>query len=151
MSRLDKRDVILSFLLVLIGIVGLGAASPLQAGELARMGPGFLPRVISWILVGIGAAVALRAIFRSGAGAVQDPVPWRGLLYVGAGILSFALLVRPGGLILASFFLVVLCCSAELGSRWREKLLLAAGFTVVAALIFVIGLGLPLSLYPALS
>lgn len=152
MVRIGSRDATLALILGSLGALGVWASTPLHPGEIAHMGPGYLPQAVSWIVIALGSAVGLRALVRGNDMSVAvERVPWRGLLFIGAAILGFALVIRPGGLILASALLVLLCCSAELGARWREKAVLVTGFTAAAALIFVIGLGLPLSLYPAWS
>jgi hypothetical protein len=49
--------------------MGMGAAalilgSDLRVGTAARMGPGFVPHAIGWILIALGAAIALKGFAR---------------------------------------------------------------------------------------
>ena len=63
-------------------------------------------------------------------------------------IMLFAALVRPFGLVIATYiaFMVSIMGSSEM--RWIESLVAAAGMTVFCWVLFVILLGLPFQLWP---
>lgn len=154
-NRIISRDVLLAALVASTGVLGLFLASPLPVGETARMGPGYMPHMTSWILIALASLIALRGILAraksENANGETSPIPWRGIVFVSLGIAAFAFLIRPSGLFLASAVAVLLFASAEISSRLREKLVLAGAFAAASVLIFVIGLGLPLGIYPSFS
>lgn len=63
-------------------------------------------------------------------------------------ILSFAVSIRPLGLIVAAFasFMIAVLGSGE--TRWKEAIIVGACLTIGCALLFPYGLGLPLDLFP---
>ena len=63
--------------------------------------------------------------------------------------LAFGYLLAPLGLVASTMALVVLGAMAGNEFRWREVLLLGAGLTAFATLVFVHGLGLLFPLWPA--
>ena len=73
---------------------------------------------------------------------------WRGPLFVSLAILSFALTIRPMGMIFSAMasFLIAACGTAE--TRWVETLIVGTCLTAFCALLFPYALGLPLQLLP---
>jgi putative tricarboxylic transport membrane protein len=63
------------------------------------------------------------------------------------GSLSFGLLVRPAGVLIALLVMVLLGCAASNEIRLREALLTAMGLAVGSILIFVYALGLPMPIF----
>jgi putative tricarboxylic transport membrane protein len=86
----------------------------------------------------------LRSFIRPGT--VIEPFHWRLLLVVTGSTVVFGLLVRGAGLSVAVPVLVLATAAASVYFRWRTALVLAAGLTVLSALLFVKGLGLPIPL-----
>jgi cytochrome c biogenesis protein CcdA len=58
------RDVIAGTLFVLIGVFAVLVARAYPAGSAMRMGPGYFPLVLGWLLIVLGAWVGLRAFRR---------------------------------------------------------------------------------------
>src|SRR5204862_8262873 len=48
------RDLGSSFVMVLIGAAGLYFGAELTMGTAGRMGPGYFPRLLSWLIIAIG-------------------------------------------------------------------------------------------------
>ena len=69
------RDIGAGLLFVAIGAAGLYFGRDLTYGSSARMGPGFFPIILSWLIIGLGVIVGARGF------AVRGPrieaVPWR--------------------------------------------------------------------------
>lgn len=136
-------------LFVAIGVAGLWFGRTQSAGTLLRMGPGWLPRALSILLLALGAVVALTAL-RSTASddeAVERPV-WRPLVLVTVSIVAFGLLLERAGLIAAVLVLVLVACMAEPRRGVVGPIVLAALLAALSWGIFVAGLGMPLSLWP---
>jgi hypothetical protein len=68
--------------------------------------------------------------------AAHAPPEWRAWGYVIAGIVAFMVLGRYGGLVPATFALVLLAALGDKGNSIKAALLLATGITVLAVLVF---------------
>ncbi len=125
----------------------IGRDYPLGSG--ARMGPGYFPAMLGWLLVGIGAAALLRAFLRGGE--PIGAIAWRPLaLVVGATVL-FGLLLRPLGAAPALAVLLGVSALASRHSRADARTLLAfAGLVAFCVLVFIKGLGVPMPILGSL-
>ena len=122
-------------------------------GTPARMGPGFFPFWLGVILVALGASTSVLALrARAGAeGSRLERFHWKELLFVLGAICLFGVLLKPLGMLLAGMLLVV---GASLGSvtfDLRRSILLALFLVTFCALVFVVGLKLPIPLCPAVD
>jgi hypothetical protein len=129
---------------------GFGVAAMLMAqgygmGSASRMGPGFFPTVLGALLLLIGAASLVRSLFT--AGTAIGTISWKGAALVTAGTVLFGVLLRPAGLVPALVVLILVSASASSRFRlqWRAGALMAA-LIAFCALVFVKGLGMPVSL-----
>jgi hypothetical protein len=131
-----------------IGLGGLGLfmSRGLDAGTLAQMGPGFLPRVVCVLLLAVGMAVGLSAL-RAPAHGIEA-VRLRPVAVITIAIVGFAYAATHLGFVLASLWLIVAGAFAEPAVRWREIIPLAVGLTLFGALVFVYGLGVQVPLWP---
>ncbi len=130
----------------LVGGAGLYFGRDLAFGSPARMGPGFFPLILSWLILGVGALTGLRALAIEGP--AVEPPQLRPLLMVCATILAFGLIVERAGLALAAIAVTFLAALARPGVRWRETALLALGLSVFCVLVFVYALSQPMSAFP---
>lgn len=128
------------------GAAGLWLGRDYPVGSALRMGAGYMPRLLCWGLVLLGLAIAIKGAMV--AGERIERWHWRPLLVVSAAVLAFAFLLEPGGLLVATFAIVVIGALGGPEFRLREALILAAGLTLGAVVIFVYGLKLPLPILP---
>ncbi len=121
-------------------------------GTPARMGPGFFPFWLGVILVVLGAAISVTALgARAGAEGRLERFHWKPLFFVLASICLFGVLLKSLGMLAAGMVLIV---GAGLGAHefsLRKSLLLGVFLVVFCALVFVIGLKLPIPLCPDLD
>lgn len=145
-ARGDRPDLLTAALFAVMGGVGLAMSWHLDVGSLAQMGPGFLPRVVCFLLIAVGLAVGLPALRRP----LQhiEPIKWRPVVVITGAIIVFAYAATHLGFVLASLWLIIAGSFADPGGRWRHILLLAAGLTLFGALVFVYGLGVQIPLWP---
>lgn len=134
----------LLFAMLGAGVIVLAGAYP--AGDMRRMGPGWMPEALGWALLTLGGGIALSA-FLSGTGEALPERDTRPLLCLLAGVAAFAALLEPAGLLVAIFACVALARLAERPYRVGETLVLAAFLAALGAGIFVYGLGLPIPLF----
>ena len=117
----------------------------LEAGTLLRMGPGFMPILLSLLLVALGFLVILE---RSPEEEVEErPIPWRGLIFITLAPFLFALTIKGLGLVPA---LLVLIATSSLASRMmglRKLMIVTAVLLSLSILVFHYMLGLPYPLF----
>jgi Tripartite tricarboxylate transporter TctB family len=137
------RDVIAGLIFLAVAVVFLNASLGLQQGRAVEMGPGYLPTLVSGLLlilavVLIGNAIRVRS-------ATFDGLELKEIGLVAAAIVLFGLLIRPAGLITATSAVVVSSFAAS-DVRWKEVILLCIGLCVSTVIVFIKLLKLPLAL-----
>lgn len=134
--------------LLAFGVAGLYLAAPLRLGTAMRMGPGFVPTGLAWLLVGMSLIYIVRGVFT-----VEEESPpwgWRPLAIVLGSIAFFTLAIDRLGLPLAIIGLTLISAAAERGRKWwPESLVLAVGMALFCTLLFVFVLGLSIPLLPS--
>jgi putative tricarboxylic transport membrane protein len=140
------QDFIGGLALMGIALFALWASSDLQGMRGFSFGAGTAPRMFGFLLLGLGAAVALVGILTEGAHLAK--YHWRGPLFVSLAILSFAFTIRPMGMIFAAMTIFVIAACGTSETRWTEMLIVGACLTTFCALLFPYALGLPLQLLP---
>jgi Tripartite tricarboxylate transporter TctB family len=123
---------------LLFGVQALG----LELGTAFRMGPGYFPLVLAGVLILLGLAIVASAVHDRGGEGVGT-LAWRGVLFILTAPIFFGLTVRGLGFVPAIFLTTLIAALASLKMRLHWALLLAAGVTVFATLVFSYGLGLP--------
>lgn len=145
MRHIETRDLIAGGVLAAFGVfVALYAAHHYEVGEPSRMGPGFFPVALGWLLAGLGVVIALMSLRKTVQVLHPPPVSLRALLAIAAAILVFSLLVERLGLVPATVALTFVAVFAERPVRWRRTLLLAGGLSLLSWLVFTVGLGMTL-------
>lgn len=141
------QDLSTGLLFAAIGLGALWIAADYPMGTPQRPGTGVLPFFLSWGLVAIGAALAIKATLTG-----DLPVAawaWRPFLAVTAGTAAFGFLVDDLGLVVATVVSLSLCALGTPETRWREYL----GFLAIMLLIgfgtFIWLLGMPIPTWPA--
>lgn len=146
------RDLGSSFIIVMVGVTGLYFGTELTMGTAGRMGPGYFPRILSWLVIAMGAGIGLMGLNLSGP-PVEAP-KFRPMLFVLISIMLFGYLMNgftifgyeiPGfGLAITAVIVVLVAALARREFKLVESLLLGVGLSVATVLIFVYGLGQPL-------
>ena len=116
-------------------------------GTAARMGPGYFPRLLGFLLVGLGALQCIVG-WRS---RIATPMAfhWRPLLILLVSVGLFIVLTPWVGLIASGLTMVLVSSMASHEFRWKEALVAGVVLGAAAAALFVRGLGLPLPIWPA--
>ena len=145
-SIIRNKDFLGGCLLIAIGAAAAFIARDYNFGTPRQMGPGFLPTTLSFVLMGLGLAIALKAA-RTGE-LLEGTGALRPIIVVLGGVVLFSQTLEPLGLVLSSFILVMVACAAHTPFRFKESLLLSVGLTVGVVVLFAYALGVPFSLWP---
>ena len=132
--------------LVLLGTFALIASAELPGQRGFQFGPGTAPRLFAGILAIIGAAVTVIGAFSDGPRIEKYKI--RGPALVIIGISLFAALIRPFGLVVATYLAFMVSITGSKEMRWIESLIAAAIMTLGCVLLFVYLLNLPFQLWP---
>jgi putative tricarboxylic transport membrane protein len=132
--------------LMMLSTLALIASADLPGQRGFAFGPGTAPRLFAVLLFALALAVTMVGV--SSNGPRIEPYKLRGPLWVLSAIILFAIIIRPVGLIVASFltWMISICGSTEM--RWIESLIAAAAMTVFCVVLFVYLLNLPFQLWP---
>lgn len=144
MKTRDLHDLTGGALMVATGVFFALYGQRYSFGETARMGPGYFPVVLGWVLAGLGTIVVLQAWWRQGTPIV---VQWRNLIWSIASLLVFAIGLQTLGVVTASFAAALLALVPS-AMALRTRLIICAVVTVLTVLIFVVGLQMMLPLWP---
>jgi putative tricarboxylic transport membrane protein len=140
------QDFVGGLALCAVAIFALWASSDLQGMHGFSFGAGTAPRMFAILLLGLGAAVAVVAVVTEGPALAH--YAWRGPLFVMAGILFFALAIRPLGLIVSGLATFLVSALGSHETRWVEAVTVGICLTVGCAFLFPYVLGLPMPLFP---
>ena len=144
LNRFLSKDFLSGLMFIAFGLIAIYFGQKLAQGTAVRMGPGYVPRMLSYVLLGLGGLICVVALV-SGSEPVEKP-KWKPITMVTIGIVCFALLFERAGLIPA---LIVLIFIASLGGE-EFKLTEVIGNMIVLAilctLVFKIGLGMNISI-----
>jgi putative tricarboxylic transport membrane protein len=132
--------------LMMLATLALIASADLPGQRGFAFGPGTAPRLFAILLFGLSLAVTIVGV--TTAGPRIEPYKLRGPLWVLCAILLFAMIIRPVGLIVASFLTWMISILGSTEMRWIESLIAAAAMTVFCVLLFVYLLNLPFQLWP---
>ena len=132
--------------LTLLATFAIVASAELPGQRGFAFGPGTAPRLFAIMLAALGAAITLTGMLSDGGRIEKYKI--RGPALVIIGISLFAALIRPFGLIFATYlaFMVSIMGSKEM--RWIESAIAAAAMTLGCVLLFVYLLNLPFQLWP---
>ena len=144
----SMKDFLAGLLFALMGAAFAAVAATSYAqGTPARMGAGFFPLVLGLVLAAVGLVVMARSLLVAGDGLPR--LHLRPLLSLLLALVLFGLMLRPLGLIVSAAVLVLVGGVSSPDFRLKEGVLLAAGLSVGAVLLFVLALGLPLPIWPS--
>ena len=144
-SQRAIKDILAGLAFAAFGLAFAVAARSYEVGTTLQMGPGYFPLVVGGLLVLLGILIVAKG-FVAGEGGAIGAIPWKAIVLIVAAVLFFGLTVRGLGLVPSLFFTTVLAAFAGQRPGLVMPLLIAAGLTVLSALIFVVVLGLRLRL-----
>lgn len=129
-----------------VGLAAMIIGRDYPMGTAGRMGPAYFPTVLGGLLALIGLAAIVRSFFREGGEPIGKFAIKETILILSA-VLFFAFVVRGAGLVVAVFAIVLISGMASAKFKWKSGILLAAGLTAFAVLVFVKLLGLPIAVF----
>jgi hypothetical protein len=153
----SQRDFFAGLMFAVVGLAFAIGSRNYSIGEGARMGPGYFPQMLGYLLAGLGALI----IFNSFKSPARDGDPigkfaWKPLCYVlGANLLFGVLLgglpsigLPPMGLMVAIFGLTIVASMAGEEFSLKPVLVLSTALAIGSYLAFVMLLKLQFPVWP---
>ena len=148
---LARKDVLAGLLFVGVALFGLWLSRDYPIGTALRMGTGYVPRLLCWILLGLGAIVLVQGL-RDAQGARLSSSgqvsAWRPVVFVAASLAIFGLSIERLGLVVSILLLIGVGAVAARGLRLLETLAAALVLIALSWGIFILGLGLTIPVWP---
>jgi hypothetical protein len=153
LQRIVRRKNVLSGLMFMgVAVIGLWASRNYPVGTALRMSTGYVPRLLCWLLMGLGLIVLVQGLLERDR---DEPAPEGGIIsrlrpvvLVTLALIAFALALESIGLVLSILVLVAIASFATRELRLWETLAAAAGLSALTWAIFILGLGLPIPVWP---
>ncbi len=148
---LARKNVLAGALFVAIALLGLYLSRDYPIGTALRMGTGYVPRLLCWILLGLGVLVlvqGLREIDTERPQSSSAVSAWRPIVFVTASLVIFGLTIERLGLVLSILLLTSVGAAAARGLRPLETVAAALVLVVLSWAIFILGLGLTIPVWP---
>jgi putative tricarboxylic transport membrane protein len=143
---LNPQDYYGGLALVGLALFAFWASSDLPGMRGFSFGPGTAPRLFASVLLAL--AVLITALGLLMEGTELEKYAIRGPLMVTIAILTFAAVIRPVGLVAASFLTFMIASVGSTETRWIEALIAAVALTIFCVFLFVYALNLPFQLWP---
>lgn len=148
---LARKNVLAGLMFGGVGALGLWVSRDYPVGTALRMGTGYIPRLLCWILIGLGAAILLQGLREREAAQPISPGAWTRLVpvvVVTASLIAFALTIEQLGLVLSILLLIGIGALAARDIKAWEALAAALTLIVLTWAIFILGLGLTIPVWP---
>jgi len=146
-SKINRKDLGAGILFVAVGsLYGGIALETLPMNSAREMGPGYMPVILSSIVVLIGLAVVVRSFFI----AQETPfgkVAWRPVVMLSLAAIVFATFLDQLGLFPAVLATAFIACLSSSQIGYRQAILIAVGLAAFCTLVFGYGVGLPIPLF----
>jgi putative tricarboxylic transport membrane protein len=143
---LNPQDYFGGIALIGLALFAFWASSDLPGMRGFSFGPGTAPRLFASVLLGL--AVVITAIGLFVEGTELETYAIRGPIMVTIAIVTFAVVIRPIGLVAASFLTFMIASVGSRETRWIEALIAAIALTIFCVFLFVYALNLPFQLWP---
>jgi hypothetical protein len=141
----SPQDLGAGLLFIAIAAAGVYLGEDLAFGTTRRIGPGFFPVIISWLIFAIGVVVALRGLVFEGPPLERTRV--RPVAMVLLSVLAMGLLMNVIGVFPAAMIFVLIAAFARPAPAIVETLVFGVVMTAAVVLLFAYGLGKPIPLF----
>lgn len=142
----SPKDFWAGLMFIVFGLLFLVVGRNYRMGSATSMGPAYFPTVLGGLMAALGGILFIQAFAVKGVRVAK--FSFRPLFFVILALLLFGYLLKPIGLVLTVALLVLVSAYAGHEFRLRETIILSVALVIFSALVFVMGLGLLLPLWP---
>jgi len=144
LGKLLSKDFLSGVMFIAFGLIALYFGQKLALGTPVRMGPGYVPRMLSFILIGLGLVICIVAVATS-----PEPTEkprWKPIGLVTLGVVCFGLLFESAGLLPAMIALTFIASNAGEEFDLKEVIGNMVALAILCTLVFKVGLGMNISI-----
>ena len=138
----SPQDLGAGIVFLVIGLAGIYFGRNLAMGTAARMGPGYFPVMLSYLIVALGLIVGARGLTIDGP--PIERIQLRPIFFVTASILLFGLVINEIGLAITTVTLTIVAAYGRRDVNLIETIVLGAGLALFTIAVFVYALKQPL-------
>ncbi len=144
---LRRKNVLSGLMFIAIAAVGQWASRIHPVGTALRMSSGYVPRLLCWLLAGLGVIVLVQGVLETHPPEpAHEPTPensviaqLRPVVVVTLALISFGLALETFGLVLSILLLMLIASLATRELKLWETLAAAAGLSLLTWMIFILG------------
>jgi hypothetical protein len=140
--------VLAGLLFMAVAIWGLWISRDYPVGTALRMGTGYVPRLLCWMLLGLGALILVQGLRAPASPMPAQPAAWRAAISVTAALVLFGLGIERLGLVVSIVLLVGIGALATRALRPVETAAAALALIALSWAVFIAGLGLTIPVWP---
>lgn len=144
----NQRALVSGALFFIIAVIYLVIGWEYNPGTAARMGPGYFPRMLGFLLAGLGVLIMLGAVRPSAEREKLERWNLKPLLLIAASIAIFAYLLPRMGLIIALAAMLTIAGFASREFTWRGSIISTIVLILMAVAAFHYGIGLQMPILP---
>jgi len=144
LNRFLSKDFLSGLMFIAFGLAALYFGRKLAMGTAVRMGPGYVPHMLAYIMMGLGFLITIVALVTAGEPA--EAPKWKPITLVTLGIVVFALLFERAGLFPALVALILIASAGGDEFKLTEVLANMAVLTLLCIAVFKVGLSMNISI-----
>lgn len=148
---LQRQDVLSGTLFMGIAACGLWVSRNYPIGTASRMGTGYMPRLLLWVLLGLGALILVSGVWKADGPSetsASGGATWRPIVFVTLSLAVFGLALERLGLVVSILLLTGIGAVAGRSMRPLETVIAALVLIILCWLLFIVGLSLTIPLWP---
>ena len=145
----SERDFVAGLLFIVVGAAFAWGALNYSFGESARPGPGYFPFGLGVLLAILGGIVLFGALtIETEGGDKIGHIAWKPLIIILATVGVFGFTLPNLGMVIAIPVMILMAGLAGHEFSWKDVIISSIVLTVASYLIFVLGLGLIIPVWP---
>jgi putative tricarboxylic transport membrane protein len=148
---LTQKNVLAGLMFMALAILGLWVSRNYPVGTTVRMGTGYVPRLLCWVLLALGCLILFQGLRQPRIASIEDGEGawgWRPLIFVTASLVVFGLAIERLGLVISIVLLTAIGAIASRTLRPVETAVAAFVLAVLSWAIFIVGLGVTIPVWP---
>ncbi|GAB7545302.1 tripartite tricarboxylate transporter TctB family protein [Cupriavidus sp. CuC1] len=145
----SQKDFASGLMFILVGLGFSWVARGYSMGSAAKMGPGYFPFLLGLVLAVLGAFVLIGSVSKKGEADQLARWDLKTLLWILGSVVLFGLLLKPLGMVLSVFVLVLVSSMASHEFSWKGAVLNAIVLVLISMGAFVYGINLQMPVWPA--
>ncbi len=152
MSIRNAKDFWSGVLFILLGIFFIVFAQRHEIGTASRMGPAYFPTLLGAAMAFIGAIIGIRGIARAPETPDEGRVEkfhWFVLFMILGSVVVFSLLLTTFGLMISLAAMIAISMLASRTINWKETILMIVVLDAASYIIFVLGIGMYVPVWPS--